>query len=393
MRSVELFIVTTLGRPLHLQIGRRRHSGLGRLAPVLVLLAMGLWVAGAVPRTGVPVGPPQTVVTINPKMGVHTRLTDEVEEWKIKRTLEMVREMGAVWIVEYFPWAYVEPDRPGQNEWEHADMVMRHATAQGLRVVARLGFVPQWARPRETTPLYLDADGYDDFANYVYRFVARYRGQLAGIIVWNEPNLSLEWGYRPVDPAAYVEMLRVVYPRAKEADPDILVFGGALAPTLAPPGTEWGMNDLLYLQAMYDAGAAPYFDALAIHAYGGRFPPDDPADPETINFARAQLLREVMVRNGDGHKPAMITEGGWNDHPRWARAVRPGQRILYTVRAYQKVLEEWDWCLAFTPWAFRYPAPARTYQDYFTFVSSDFQPKPIYLAVQAYAQGRSDLDF
>ena len=65
---------------------------------------------GVQPRPLVTVGPQQTVVTVNPKMGVHTRLTDEVEEWKIKRTLEMVREMGAPWIVEYFPWAYVEPD-------------------------------------------------------------------------------------------------------------------------------------------------------------------------------------------------------------------------------------------------------------------------------------------
>jgi hypothetical protein len=47
----------------------------------------------------------QRVETTNPKAGIHTRLTDEVEVWKIKRTLEMVREMGAPWIVEYFPWA------------------------------------------------------------------------------------------------------------------------------------------------------------------------------------------------------------------------------------------------------------------------------------------------
>ena len=53
----------------------------------------------------VPLGPQQEVVTINPKMGVHTRLTDEVEEWKIKQTLSMVRQMGAPWIVEYFPRA------------------------------------------------------------------------------------------------------------------------------------------------------------------------------------------------------------------------------------------------------------------------------------------------
>ncbi len=363
---------------------RWRSRGLWlRLALALLLVLL----ASAVPRPLVLVGPQQTVQSVNPKMGVHTRLTDEVEEWKIKRTLELVRGMGASWIVEYFPWAYVEPNRPGEGQWEHSDMVMRHATAQGLQVVARLGFVPQWARPPETTPLYLDQANYADFGNYVYEFVSRYRGQLHSIIIWNEPNLSLEWGFRPVAPAAYVELLRVAYTRAREADPEVLVQAGALAPTLAPPGSAWGMDDLAYLQAMYDAGAAPYFDVLAIHAYGAKFPPDEPADPGAINFARAELQREIMVANGDGHKPAMITEGGWNDHPRWTRAVRPGQRIQYSLQAYDRVLAEWDWCLAYAPWAFRYPAPTRTYQDYYTFVSPDFQPKAIYLETQRYAAG------
>ena len=139
---------------------------------------------------------------------------------------------------------------------------------------------------------------------------------------------------------------------------------------------------------MYDAGAAPYFDALAIHAYGGRFPPDDAAAPDRLNFARAELVREVMVRNGDAAKPAFITEAGWNDHPHWTRAVRPSQRIAYTIRAFEKVREDWPWCQALALWTFRYPRPAAGYQGYYTFVTQDFTPKAIYQEIQRYAQGR-----
>lgn len=369
-------------------MARIRLSPRGAALLLLIVLGAVLFVV-IQSRARVSVGPKQTVHSINPAIGVHTRLTDEVEEWKVKRSLEMVREMGAGWIVEFFPWAYVEPNRPGEGEWKHSDMVIRHAEAQGLKVIARLGYAPEWARPQETTPLYLDEDGYDDFGNYVFEFVSRYRNTVDTIVVWNEPNLSLEWGFRPVDPVAYTEMLRIAYTRAKEANPDVQVLGGALAPTLAPPGSEWGMDDLAYLQAMYDAGAASWFDALAVHAYGGKFPPDEPAAPDAINFARTELLRAVMVANGDGDKPIMITEAGWNDHPRWTRAVRPGQRIEYTVRAYEKVLEEWPWAEVLAFWAFRYPAAQRTYQDYFTFVTPDFEPKPIYLEVQRYSQGET----
>lgn len=336
----------------------------------------------------VPLGPQQEVVTINPKMGVHTRLTDEVEEWKIKQTLSMVRQMGAPWIVEYFPWAYYE-GKKGHFDWSHPDVVVDHALAQGLTVVARLGFVPEWARPEDTITSYLDREHYDDFGDFVHAFVTHFQGRVRHVIIWNEPNLSLEWGYRPVDPAGYTELLKVAYARAKEADPQVQVLAGALAPTLAPEGDPEGLNDLAYLQRMYEAGAKDYFDILAIHAYGWTFPPDDPPTPDKVNFARAELLRQVMVANGDGDKKCLITEGGWNDHPRWTKAVRPYQRIEYSIRAYEKALE-WDWCEAVCLWAFRYPWPAKGYRDYFTFVTVDFLPKPIYLEVQRYARGEGE---
>ena len=72
--------------------------------------------------SSVALGPQQVVQTINPKMGVHTRLTDEVEPWKIKQSLTRVREMGAPWIVEYFPWANIE-ESSGRFNWAHADRV------------------------------------------------------------------------------------------------------------------------------------------------------------------------------------------------------------------------------------------------------------------------------
>ena len=354
--------------------------------------ALALFILWAIrpPHVLVVLGPPQQVVTTNPIVGVHTRLTDEVQDWKIQRTLRMVREMGSPWIVEYFPWPYVEPQE-GEFTWGHSDVVVEHAENQGLTVIARLGWVPGWARPdldeQETTLTYLDAVHYDEFADFVAAFVARYRGRVNHVIIWNEPNLSFEWGYRPVDAGGYVELLRAVYPRAHAANPDVVVLAGALAPTLEPEGSAAGLNDLAYLERMYQAGAASSFDALAIHAYGLTFPPEEPPAADAINFRRVELLREIMVANGDGDKPVYVTEAGWNDHPRWARSVRPGQRIEYTIGAYEWARQNWPWCACVAMWAFRYPAPAHSYQDYYTFVTEEFQPKVIYLEVQKYTGG------
>jgi hypothetical protein len=358
----------------------------------VILTLVILWVIvfllpGAVPPGQVELGPQQTVQTINPKMGVHTRLTDEVEPWKIKRTLEMVREMGAPWIVEYFPWAYREPV-PGYFDWSHSDLVIDHANRQGVAVIARLGFVPDWARPTDSASSYLAPDNYDEFADYVTAFVNRYGDRVPAIIIWNEPNLALEWGFQPVDPEAYTELLRQSYLAVQRSEhPEVIVLGGALAPTLAPPGSDQALNDLIYLQRMLDAGAGDVMDGLSVHAYGWSFPADDPPDPEVINFRRTELVYQLLAEYGYADMPIYITEGGWNDHPRWTRAVKPGQRISNTIQAYQ-LIESWAWAEVGALWAFRYPWPALTYLDYFTFVTPDFDPKPIYLEIQNYSRGQ-----
>jgi hypothetical protein len=328
-------------------------------------------------------GPVQVVQTAHPILGVHTRLTDEVEPWKIQRSLQMVREMGATWIVEFFPWAYYHAEDGGFS-WTHPDLVTEHASAQGLKVIARLGLTPEWARPEDTPLNYLDADGYDAFALFASAFAQRYQGKVSHIIIWNEPNLSYEWGYQPTSAESYVDLLRVVYPAIKDVSPDTKVLAGALAPTLEPPGSQWGMNDLLYLDAMYAAGAADYLDGLAVHAYGLTFPPESDPGEQLLNFRRVELVRDIMVQHGDANKQITITESGWNDHPRWTFAVRPSQRIDFTKEAISFAEENWPFVEGIAIWAFRYPAATKSYPDYYTLVTPEFVAKPIYEALKEF---------
>lgn len=331
---------------------------------------------------------PQIVHTAKPQVCVHTRLIDEVWEWKIQRSLQLVREMGADTIVEFFPWAYIE-NSPGRYDWVSTDRIVRHAQNQGISIIARMGFVPAWARPdvdhQFSTLNYLPDESFDAFAVFVADFAARYAGVIDHIIIWNEPNLSFEWGYRPVDPEGYVRLLQAVYDKAHAANPNVVILGAPLAPTLEPSGSPHGLNDLLYLEAILEAGAASYFDALAIHTYGFTDPPEDNPGLDLLNFRRAELLYDIMQHYQN--VPVYITETGWNDHPRWTNAIRPAQRISYTLNAFHWAGEHWPWLEKMCIWAFRFPAPTRSYPDNFTLVTPEFQLKPIYYALQAYARG------
>ena len=50
------------------------------------------------------------------------------------------------WIVELFPWAYIEPRR-NESDWAHSDHLDSRGKPPGVSVIARLDFVPDWARP------------------------------------------------------------------------------------------------------------------------------------------------------------------------------------------------------------------------------------------------------
>src|SRR3954467_1560590 len=135
-------------------------------ALLLLLAIAAVLLAGFVPRFPVPrvasaptpTLTPGTFVPENPKIGLHTRLTDEPDPDKIRREFQMLREMGGSWATEFFPWAYIQPSDRNRFDWEHADLVVDAANAAGITLMARLDGVPAWARPDNTTWRYLDRE-------------------------------------------------------------------------------------------------------------------------------------------------------------------------------------------------------------------------------------------
>ncbi len=111
------------------------------------------------------------------------------------------------------------------------------------------------------------------------------------------------------------------------------------------------MADHLFLQQLYETDAAAAFDIAAAKPYGFDLPPDDrTVANETLNFSRLILLREVMLRNGDGHKAIWAGSWGWNSLPAdWSGDpsiwgdVTAAQQADYTVAALERAWLEWPW--------------------------------------------------
>src|SRR5207237_8250612 len=112
----------------------------------------------------------------------------------------------------------------------------------------------------------------------------------------------------------YTRLLKVAHDRIKQVKPGAVIITAALAPTAE--NSLANLNDVLFLEDMYQAGASKYFDILSTMLYGLGQPPDERrTDLKRLNFSRPILLRRVMEQHRDANKPIWISEYAWISLP------------------------------------------------------------------------------
>jgi hypothetical protein len=286
------------------------------------------------------------------------------------RDLGLAKQMGVGYLKTDFPWRDIEPHVPGEYDWYKPDKLVEDAEAAGIELVVRLDRQPFWAQANGGNPPLPnvppgDIELFEEFCEII---AARYKGRIAAYQVWNEPNLSREWGdhaatpevERSPDAVEYVELLKACYTGIKRADAKAVVISAGLAPT----GTDLphAIPDERFLEEMYAAGAAEWFDVLGVNAPGYKAPPEASpdeiaADPDIgglrwMGFRHVEDMRRIMVKHGDAHKQIAILEMGWFTQPdsdaydwyphyAWF-AVDEETQADYLVRAYRYARDHWQ---------------------------------------------------
>ena len=242
----------------------------------------------------------------------------------------LVSDMEFDWLVWNLQWSMAEPLSKGSYEWLGLDELLAYAQTEGLKVVLRVDSAPAWASGGlEGAP----PKNMGDFGDFMSVLATRAARKVAGYVIWNEPNLPMNWGGNP-SPAEYVEMLQAVYPRIKAADADAAVVTAGMATTGGPGGSLCGLggelasmqlagytkelyasgvvNDLDFICDIYRKEGQPYFDALGSHPYGFAYEPQrNPSSVSGLAFRRVEQQRALMEMGGDAAKQIWVIEFGW----------------------------------------------------------------------------------
>ncbi len=272
-----------------------------------------------------------------------------VEMWAIapNEGLDAVAQAGSYWTHRNgVDWARVEPVE-GQRDWSALAALeneLLNAAARGLEVILIVRGTPDWAQRDGVACGPIKTSEFGAFADFMHALVQRYSGPPYNVRyweIWNEPDIQSAavapdeiygcWG-DPADPfyggGYYAEMLRVVYPMIKAADPDADVLVGGLlldcddrlpgaCNGAISPGSARFLEGVLRRNGANDGAA--YFDGVSFHAYdfykGGLGQYHNPNWASAWNTsgptvaAKARFIRELLDAYGAGAKYLINTEG------------------------------------------------------------------------------------
>ena len=341
--------------------------GLAALALAAVLVACGP--AGADPGEDDSAAPVRVMET-----GVE--VFSLWRDWPVNtQMLDAVAASGSGWVRVGVGWCSLEEAGPGLvSEWYQGrlDATVAEAARRGLRVLATVACTPGWLSGSDDLKV-LPAD-VGQFERVVRYLAARYAGRISAWEIWNEPDCVT--GTCPEgDPAAYVGVLRAGYAGVKAGDPQATVVSGGISGANA----EW-------IERMYAAGAAGWFDALGLHPYQGPAaePPEAPPTDHPYRITNVVRVRAVMTAHGDAATPVWFTEFGWTTGAGegWSAGVDEATQADYLRRAITMVQQRYGFVTHAFVFTIRDRDDWTAYEDNFGLLHLDGTPKPALAALR-----------
>ena len=322
-----------------------------------------------------------------------------------EQILRELNEAGFRWIRQQFDWEDIEihdkddfvdrrNDPNGVDAWEKYDNIVDLAEQYEMNILARIDNPPNWSRAEgDAAGTLAPPDDLNDYGDFVAQVVSRYAGRITYFQLWNEPNGNAEWGVAGPNPEQFTALLCEGYRRAKAANSDAIIVAPALTPTFDI--SHFNLNDQIFMQRMYAAGAGDCFDVMSAQGYGLRSgPTDQRLQWNRVNFTYHLYMRDVMVVNGDADKAIWISETGWNALPDGMvpegaepyGKVSLEEQARYGVQLYERALDEWAWVGVINYWFLKRPIPEPDQPSYyFRAMEPNFTPLPVWDALREFA--------
>ena len=315
---------------------------------------------------------------------------------------------GFGWLKQQVEWRQTEPIEKGGFDWRELDKVVAAVNRAGLRILLSVVQAPDWALGDRSYGPPGDPLNFEDFMRAIS---SRYRGRVHAYELWNEANLSREWGYGRIDAGGFVELMLAGHRGVKAGDPEAVTVGGALTPAGdidIPEQKVQAIDDVRFLEQVYayrDGLARQAFDAWGIHPGGFNNAPSQAIGSKrgsgwnghaSFYFKRYQQHRAVMEANGDGDKRMWITEFGWstaNADPAYGFGADNSEedQARFLVDAFRLIRKEAPYITHAFVWNLNFQSVVGVEDEKYPFgvLGPDGLPRPAYTALAEMSKGNA----
>jgi hypothetical protein len=252
----------------------------------------------------------------SPEFGYGARL--ELDGIYLDQALELAADLRFDWLVVPVRWSALQPNTP---YWAKLDAVMAFAARNQMAVMISLTQPPNSV---------LTGSGPDPVqtAALVQDLARRYAGTLQALELFPAANVRSGWGADP-NPKSYASLYNQVSAQLAAASLPVLLVGCGLQPLAAAPAAG-EMDDLAFLQGVYDAGAHPAVISLLLNDVNI----DPLAAPGATNRRALRHYEEVrQVMTGAGQQSSMV----------WITAIRAPSGTIQTAKAHSNEPQQSTW--------------------------------------------------
>jgi hypothetical protein len=236
------------------------------------------------------------------------------------------------WLAIDLSWQSIAP-KAGAIDWSRLDPVMQTAEQSQVAIFLSLTDTPEWAQT---------AQGPDatQATQMVQQLIQRYPKALRAIELFPGANTRQGWGRKP-DAAAYAKVWAAVSSALQKAKSPVILVAAGLKPL--PAGTSAGeaVDDLAFLQSLYDLGLRPSLSIISLQAAGiSGEPLQSPTKEQNLVLRHYEEVRQVMLKNK--HEGGLIwltrlASPAGPENGNLAQAQDPAYQANWLAQAYQQI--------------------------------------------------------
>jgi hypothetical protein len=193
------------------------------------------------------------------------------------------------WLASDLSWQSIAP-KAGSVDWSRLDPIMQTAEHSQLAMFLSLVEPPDWA---------LGPQGPDvaQTTQLVLALAQRYPKSLQAVELFPGANTRQGWGRQP-DASAYLKVWNSVVASLQKVKSPIILVAAGLKPVPANSAPDEAIDDLVFLQNLYNLGIRSSLNIISVQAAGLTGEPlQSPTKEQNHVLRHYEEVRQVMLKN------------------------------------------------------------------------------------------------